>query len=65
MRLLKNTLHNPIWNQLIPEREFWDERVTEDEIRIGKYYVKDGIGKAEIILHTVIYVYTDYNSFFR
>ncbi|KAI8584582.1 hypothetical protein K450DRAFT_216999 [Umbelopsis ramanniana AG] len=41
-RLLKNTLSNPIWNQLMPEREFWDERVTEDEIRIAKYYERDG-----------------------
>jgi hypothetical protein len=28
----------------MPEREFWDERVTEDEIRIAKYYDKDGKG---------------------
>ncbi|CAO3674545.1 unnamed protein product [Umbelopsis vinacea] len=41
-RLLKNTLANPIWNQLMPDREFWDEMVTEDEIRIAKYYEKDG-----------------------
>lgn len=43
-RLLKNTLANPIWNQLMPDREFWDEMVTEDEIRIAKYYEKDGKG---------------------
>ncbi|KAG2172300.1 hypothetical protein INT43_004842 [Umbelopsis isabellina] len=49
MRLLKNTLHNPIWNQLIPEREFWDERVTEDEIRIGKYFMKDERGEVAVI----------------
>jgi hypothetical protein len=28
----------------MPEREFWDERVTEDEIRIAKYYEKGGKG---------------------
>lgn len=55
MRLLKNTLHNPIWNQLIPEREFWDERVTEDEIRIGKYFMKDEKGKVAMTLCTVLF----------
>lgn len=28
----------------MPDREFWDEMVTEDEIRIAKYYEKDGKG---------------------
>ncbi|KAI8098718.1 muts domain V-domain-containing protein [Halteromyces radiatus] len=39
-RILKNCLNNPIWNMLIPESEFWDDRVTADEIRIGAYFTQ-------------------------
>ena len=38
----------------MPEREFWDERVTEDEIRIAKYYDKDGKGTEKTIVVAVI-----------
>ncbi|CAO3601033.1 unnamed protein product [Absidia cylindrospora] len=37
-RILKNCLNNPIWNMLIPGSEFWDERVTSDEIQIAGYF---------------------------
>jgi hypothetical protein len=35
----------------MPDREFWDEMVTEDEIRIAKYYEKDGKGIVKGSLH--------------
>ncbi|KAF7722208.1 DNA mismatch repair protein msh6 [Apophysomyces ossiformis] len=40
-RMLKNSLNNPIWNMLAPEKEFWDAMTTEDEIRIGGYFGED------------------------
>ncbi|ORX63094.1 hypothetical protein DM01DRAFT_208046 [Hesseltinella vesiculosa] len=41
MRILKDCLANPLWNVLTPETEFWDGRVTIDEIRIGAYFTTD------------------------
>ncbi|CEI93954.1 Putative DNA mismatch repair protein msh6 [Rhizopus microsporus] len=38
MQLIKSTVNDPLWNMLIPEREFWDDRTTEDEIRINEYF---------------------------
>lgn len=40
-RLLKSVLDAPLWNMLIPEIEFWDKRVTEDELECNEYWTKD------------------------
>ncbi|KAI9301123.1 muts domain V-domain-containing protein [Cunninghamella echinulata] len=40
-RILKNSINDPIWNMLDPDTEFWNERVTEDEIRIGGYFSEE------------------------
>lgn len=40
-RLLKSILDAPLWNMLIPEIEFWDKRVTEDELECNEYWTKD------------------------
>ncbi|KAI8886290.1 DNA mismatch repair protein Msh6 [Backusella circina FSU 941] len=37
-RLLKNSLSEPLWNMLIPEREFWSSMTTQDELRIRGYF---------------------------
>ncbi|KAI8073459.1 muts domain V-domain-containing protein [Gilbertella persicaria] len=37
-RLLKSILNDPLWNMLIPEQEFWDARVTEDELNFSAYF---------------------------
>ncbi|KAI8143577.1 muts domain V-domain-containing protein [Fennellomyces sp. T-0311] len=41
MRVLKNTLSEPLWNMHTPEKEFWSEITTLDEIRITGYYGDD------------------------
>ncbi|KAI7900009.1 muts domain V-domain-containing protein [Cokeromyces recurvatus] len=37
-RMLKSILNEPLWNKLQPETEFWDARITEDEININGYF---------------------------
>ena len=37
-RVLKNSLTEPQYNYLIPEREFWDAEITADELRAGGYF---------------------------
>lgn len=41
-RLLKSILNEPLWNMLQPETEFWDARITEDEINIHEYFGSEG-----------------------
>jgi DNA mismatch repair protein MSH6 len=41
VRLLKNTLSEPLWNMLIPEKEFWSCITTQDEVRIKGYFGQD------------------------
>ncbi|GAN01573.1 DNA mismatch repair protein Msh6 [Mucor ambiguus] len=41
-RLLKNILNEPLWNMLKPDTEFWDARITEDEISIHEYFGSEG-----------------------
>lgn len=41
-RLLKSILNEPLWNLLQPETEFWDARITEDEISIHEYFGSEG-----------------------
>ncbi|KAG1088840.1 hypothetical protein G6F42_020152 [Rhizopus arrhizus] len=41
-RLLKSILHEPLWNMLKPDAEFWDARITEDEISIHEYFGSEG-----------------------
>ncbi|KAI8643162.1 muts domain V-domain-containing protein [Parasitella parasitica] len=41
-RLLKNILNAPLWNMLQPDTEFWDARITEDEINIHEYFGAEG-----------------------
>ncbi|KAJ3298249.1 DNA mismatch repair protein msh6 [Borealophlyctis nickersoniae] len=38
LRILKNTLSDPQYNYIIPEKEFWDAETTKDEIRAGGYF---------------------------
>ncbi|KAJ8324765.1 DNA mismatch repair protein msh6 [Batrachochytrium dendrobatidis] len=38
MRILKNSLENPIFNFLLRDKEFWDEEVTMDELNRGGYF---------------------------
>ncbi|KAL0096441.1 muts domain V-domain-containing protein [Phycomyces blakesleeanus] len=40
-KVIKRALHEPIWNRLIPEEEFWDSRRTEEEIRTSGYFGQD------------------------
>ena len=40
-RLLKDCLSDPIWNNLIPDSQFWDARVTTDEIRLAAYFTDE------------------------
>ncbi|KAL1923036.1 uncharacterized protein VTP21DRAFT_9412 [Calcarisporiella thermophila] len=49
IRILKNTLNSPIWNALAPEREFWDERTTADEIRIAGYFKSSNSGGEDAV----------------
>ncbi|KAJ3053991.1 DNA mismatch repair protein msh6 [Rhizophlyctis rosea] len=37
-RVLKNSLTEPQYNHLMPEKEFWDAEVTLDELRAGGYF---------------------------
>jgi DNA mismatch repair protein MSH6 len=37
-RLLKSLLNEPLWNALLPESEFWDARVTKDELDFADYF---------------------------
>ncbi|KAG2229179.1 hypothetical protein INT48_001749, partial [Thamnidium elegans] len=39
-RLLKSLLDSPLWNMLIPESEFWDDRVTKDELKCNEYWTE-------------------------
>ncbi|KAK4509250.1 Histone deacetylase hda1 [Mucor velutinosus] len=41
-RLLKSILNEPLWNMLKPDVEFWDARITEDEISIHEYFGSEG-----------------------
>ncbi|KAL9544155.1 hypothetical protein MBANPS3_007766 [Mucor bainieri] len=41
-RLLKRILNEPLWNMLSPDTEFWDARITEDEISIHEYFGAEG-----------------------
>ncbi|OAD06817.1 hypothetical protein MUCCIDRAFT_33695 [Mucor lusitanicus CBS 277.49] len=41
-RLLKSILNEPLWNMLKPDTEFWDARITEDEISIHEYFGPEG-----------------------
>ncbi|KAI9278907.1 muts domain V-domain-containing protein [Phascolomyces articulosus] len=41
LRVLKNTLMDPLWNFLPPEKEFWSDEKTLDEIRITGYFGDD------------------------
>ncbi|KAI8389422.1 muts domain V-domain-containing protein [Blakeslea trispora] len=49
-RLLKSILNEPLWNMLMPETEFWDARMTEDELNFSDYFVEsnsnEGLVKA-------------------
>ncbi|KAJ3035450.1 DNA mismatch repair protein msh6 [Rhizophlyctis rosea] len=38
LRILKNSLTEPQYNNLLPEKEFWDAEVTVDELRAGGYF---------------------------
>lgn len=40
-KMLKSLLDAPLWNMLIPEIEYWDNRVTEDELECNQYWTKN------------------------
>lgn len=39
-RLLKSLLNDPLWNQLLPGTEFWDARLTQDELDCNSYWTE-------------------------
>ncbi|KAG1456250.1 hypothetical protein G6F56_006874 [Rhizopus delemar] len=41
LQIIKATLNEPLWNMVLPEREFWDDQTTEDELKINNYFGSD------------------------
>jgi DNA mismatch repair protein MSH6 len=41
IQMIKSTLNEPLWNMVLPEREFWDDQTTEDEIKMNEYFGSD------------------------
>lgn len=52
-RMLKSLLDAPLWNMLIPETEFWDSRVTEDELHCNEYWTKEEELNSESLSHAM------------
>jgi DNA mismatch repair protein MSH6 len=52
-RLLKSILDAPLWNMLIPESEFWDNRVTEDELQCNEYWTSEEELNSESLSHAM------------
>ncbi|GAA5799547.1 hypothetical protein HPULCUR_004963 [Helicostylum pulchrum] len=52
-RLLKSLLNSPLWNMLIPEAEFWDDRVTKDELECNEYWTEAEENNKESLHHAM------------
>lgn len=53
-RLLKSLLDEPLWNMLIPDAEFWDSRVTQDELNCNNYWTEVEERNTELLSHAMI-----------
>lgn len=48
-RLLKSLLNEPLWNMLIPDTEFWDSRLTQDELDCNSYWSEEDEKNIELL----------------